>query len=119
MSITEIAFTGLPVTNMKASRSFYDALLAAEPFFVTPDGNLAEYRVGQGILTIGVLGDAFRPSSDGPFVALEVDDFDSEIRRISDIGAKIAVQRVELPTSIFAIVLDPDGNKLMIHKATA
>ncbi len=118
MSITEIAFTGIPVTDMNASRKFYDALLSTEPFFQTPDGSLAEYKIGQGILTIGVLGDAFKPSSDGSFIALEVSDFDADMARISSLGAQVAVQRIELPTSVFAIVLDPDGNKLMIHKAS-
>ena len=117
MPVTEIAFTGIPVSSMTEARTFYDDLLGTPPFFVTPDGNLAEYRVGQGILTIGVLGDAFKPSSDGSFVALEVDDFDSEMKRIGNTAARVVVPTVELPTSVFAIILDPYGNKLMIHKA--
>ena len=117
MAIVEIAFTGLPISNIEVSRKFYDDLLMAEPFFQTPDGKLFEYRVGNGILNIGNLGDTFKPSSDGTFIALEADVFESEIERISGLGAKIIVPRVELPTSVFAIILDPDGNKIMIHKA--
>ena len=79
--------------------------------FQSPDSNLIEYRVGAGILTIGNLGEAFQPSSQGAFIALEVDDFESEVARVSALGVNIVAPHVELPTSVFAIILDPDGTR--------
>lgn len=117
MSITDIAFTGIPVSNMTAAKAFYGELLQVGPMFESPDGQLVEYRVGSGILTIGNLGEAFKPSSQGTFIALEVDDFESEMTRLPKFGAKVLVPHVELPTSVFSIIADPDGNKIMIHKA--
>lgn len=74
--------------------------------------------MGAGILTVGELGEAFQPSPDGSFIALEVDDFETELERIAALGAEVVVPRVEPPTSVFAIIADPDGNRLMIHRAT-
>ena len=119
MSITNIAFTGIPVTDVSEAKAFYRELLQTEPMFESPDGRLVEYRIGNGILTIGNLGDAFKPSSQGTFVALEVDEFDAEMERLSKLGAKVLVPRVELPTSVFSIIADQDGNKIMIHRANS
>jgi predicted enzyme related to lactoylglutathione lyase len=119
MSITNIAFTGIPVTDVSKAKAFYGELLQVEPIFESPDGQLVEYRIGSGILTIGNLGDAFRPSSQGTFVALEVDEFDNEMERLSKLGVEILVPRVELPTSVFSIIADQDGNRIMIHRANA
>jgi predicted enzyme related to lactoylglutathione lyase len=118
MSITDIAFTGIPVSDMTTAKTFYGQLLQAEPMFESPDGRLVEYRIGSGILTIGNLGDAFKPSSQGTFVALEADEFESEMTRLSKLEVNVLVPRVELPTSVFSIIADPDGNKIMIHKTT-
>ncbi len=117
MSIIDIAFTGIPVSNITAAKVFYSELLQTEPVFESPDGQLVEYSVGKGILTIGNLGEAFKPSSQGTFIALEVDNFESEMTRLSKSGVKVLVPHVDLPTSIFSIIADPDGNKIMIHKA--
>ena len=117
MSITDIAFTGIPVSDMTTAKAFYGQLLGGKPMFESPDGRLVEYRIGSGILTIGNLGDAFQPAPQGTFVALEADEFESEMARLSKIGVKVLVPRVELPTSIFSIIADPDGNKIMVHKA--
>ena len=112
MSITDI-----PVSDMTTAKAFYGQLLGGKPMFESPDGRLVEYRIGNGILTIGNLGDAFQPATQGTFVALEADEFESEMARLSKIGVKVLVPRVELPTSIFSIIADPDGNKIMVHKA--
>ena len=117
MSITDIAFTGIPVSDMTTAKAFYGQLLGGKPTVESPDGRLVEYRIGNGILTIGNLGDAFQPATQGTFVALEADEFESEMSRLSKLGVKVLVPRVELPTSIFSIIADPDGNKIMVHKA--
>jgi len=116
LKITEIAFTGTPVTDIKRARDFYERVLGLKPTLETLGGMLVEYGIGNGILTIGCLGEAWKPSSDGPFVALEVEELDQEIKQLESKGVKFAMGATDLPTSRFAVILDPDGNKIMIHR---
>lgn len=119
MKVTEIAFTGTPVTDIKRAREFYEGVLGLKPTLETLGGMLVEYGLGNGTFTIGCLGEAFKPSSDGTFVALEVENLDAEITRLETRGVKFVTGITELATSRFALILDPDGNKIMIHKRKA
>jgi predicted enzyme related to lactoylglutathione lyase len=116
MKVVEIAFTGTPVTDIKRSRAFYEGVLDLKPTLESLGGLLVEYRIGNGTFTIGCLGVAWKPSPDGPFVAFEVEDLDAEIAQLESKGVKFAMRATNLPTSRFAVIFDPDGNKIMIHK---
>jgi predicted enzyme related to lactoylglutathione lyase len=119
MKILEIAFTGTPVTDIARARAFYEGVLELEPTLESLGGLLVEYGIGNGTFTIGCLGEAWKPSPDGPFVAFEVEDLDAEIARLESKGVKFAMRATNLPTSRFAVIFDPDGNKIMIHKRNA
>jgi len=119
MKIIEIAFTGTPVTDIKRARAFYEGVLELKPTIELLGGQLVEYAIGNGTFTIGCLGEAWRPSPDGTFIAFEVDDIDAEITRLASKGVKFAMGATDLPTSRFAAILDPDGNKILIHKRKA
>jgi hypothetical protein len=54
-----------------------------------------------------------------PHLALEVDDFDQTIDLIRRHKVPFALEPVETPRCRAAIVLDPDGNKLRVHKRKA
>ena len=116
MKIIEIEFTGTPVTDIKRARAFYEGVLELKPTLESLGGQLVEYRIGNGTFTIGCLGEAWKPSPDGTFVAFEVEDLDAEITHLESKGVKFAMKATELPTSRFAVIFDPDGNKIMIHK---
>ena len=76
--ITEIAFTGYPVTDLARARTFYETLLGLKPAktFGEGDRQWIEYEVGTGTIAISNLaGDAWKPASDGPAVAFEVENF--------------------------------------------
>ena len=117
MAIEKIEFTGTPVTEIKRARAFYEGVLGLKPMNEQLGGQLVEYRVGDGIFTVACLGTNFKPSSDGTFIAFEVTDLDEEIIRLKAEGVKFATEAIDLPTSRFAMIFDPDGNKIMIHKA--
>lgn len=116
MKVTEIAFTGAPVTDIKRARDFYEGVLGFKPTLEALGGMLVEYGIGNGTFTIGCLGEAWKPSSDGPFIAFEVEDLDTEIQQLESKGVTFAMGVTDLPTSRFAVIFDPDGNKIMIHK---
>jgi len=79
-------------------------------------GNWIEYSIGAGTFGIGAYGDAWQPSSQGTCVAFEVDDLDAEIERLKSKGVTFAMDTMDTPVCRFAIVCDPDGNKVMIHE---
>ena len=79
-------------------------------------GKWIEYTIGQDTLAIGNVSDMWRPSDQGTGAAFEVEDFDDAIKRLKDRHVRFAAEPFETPCCHMAVVQDPDGNKLMIHK---
>ncbi len=50
---------------------------------------------------------------------LEVDDFDKTIEHLRHHNVQFALEPFDLPYCRAAIIMDPDGNKLGIHKRNA
>lgn len=116
--ITKIEFTGTPVSDIKRARAFYENTLGLNPTREALGGKLVEYHLGTGIFTIACLGAEWKPSADGTFVAFEVDNLEAEVERLRHKGVTLITDIIEIPTSRFVLILDPDGNKIMMHKAT-
>lgn len=114
--ITEIAFTGTPVTDIKRAREFYEGVLGLKPTMESAGGLWVEYDIGAGTFGIGCYGDVWKPSDQGTCVAFEVDNFDAEIARLKSLNVKFATEVMPTPVCQFAIICDPDGNRIMIHK---
>jgi predicted enzyme related to lactoylglutathione lyase len=114
--IKEIAFTGSSVTDMKRARAFYEDILGLEPSEEMAGGKWIEYGVGGGIFAITNIDPKWTPSSQGAAIAFEVDDIDSMIQQLKKSGAKFFLEKSETPVCWTAIVYDPDGNKVVIHK---
>jgi len=47
---------------------------------------------------------------------LEVEDFDAAIGELKKANVRFAADAFETPVCHMAVVQDPDGNKLIIHK---
>ena len=116
MKATNIAFTGIPVTDMKRARAFYEGVLKLKPSGEFAEGVWIEYEIGPDTIAIGSVGDQWKPSSDGTSVAIEVEDFAEAIKSLKAANAPILDDSVESPVCRMAIVQDPDGNKIIIHK---
>jgi predicted enzyme related to lactoylglutathione lyase len=114
--INEIAFTGTPVTDIKRAREFYESVLGLKPAMESAGGMWVEYEIGNGTLGIGCYGEVWKPSPDGTCIAFEVDNMDAEIARLKSRGVKFSMEVMDTPVCHFAIILDPDGNQIMIHK---
>jgi predicted enzyme related to lactoylglutathione lyase len=114
--IKEIAFTGTPVTDMKRARQFYEGVLGFKPTHEGAGGMWVEYDFGNGTFGIGCYGDAWKPASDGTCIAFEADDLDALMAKLKSGGVKVAMDITDTPVCRFAIVCDPDGNKVMMHK---
>lgn len=119
--VLEFAFTGYPVTEMKRARAFYEDVLGLKPSMTWEDEGHAwiEYDVAGHTLAINNGSPQWKPSSDGPALALEVEDFDATVATLRERGVRFAVEPLEVATCRLAVVLDPDGNSLAIHRRKA
>ncbi len=116
MKINNIAFVGIPVTDINRARKFYEGVLGLKPSGEFGKGVWIEYDIGVGTLAIGSVGDQWKPSPDGTSVALEVDDFESAIKNFKQANVSFDTEHVESPVCRMAVIQDPDGNKIIIHK---
>jgi predicted enzyme related to lactoylglutathione lyase len=116
MKIKAIGFVAIPVTDVKRARSFYENVLGLEVSDEMMSGKWVEYAVGDDTLAIANVSDEWTPSDQGTGAAFEVEDFDEAIRRLRDQQVPFAAEPFETPCCHMAVVQDPDGNKLIIHK---
>jgi predicted enzyme related to lactoylglutathione lyase len=114
MKAKKIAFTGVPVTDIKRARRFYEGVLKVSGEF--GEGVWIEYEIGPDTLAIGSVGDQWKPSENGTSVAIEVEDFNAAVKSLKQAKARFAAEGIESPVCWRAVVQDPDGNKIIIHK---
>ncbi len=118
MKVTDIAFTCYPVTDLRRARRFYEGVLGLKEsrFFGAEDTGFVEYDIGPGTLGIGNGAPDWNPSPGGGSVALEVEDFNAAIAQLKANGCAFRLESLETPVCHMAIVSDPDGNSVMIHR---
>jgi predicted enzyme related to lactoylglutathione lyase len=116
MIIKNIAFVGIPVTDIPRARKFYEEVLGLRVSDEMMGGKWIEYSVGDDTLAIANVGEQWTPSNQGTGAALEVEDFDDTIKHLKDQQVRFTAEPFETPCCHMAVVQDPDGNKLIIHK---
>ena len=118
IQVNEIAFVGYPVTDKLRARTFYEGLLGIKTTIDMEMGEhyWTEYDIGTGTLA---LSNYWKPSAEpkmGPTAALEVENFDGTIALLKEKGVPIVDGPFESSICFMAMVTDPDGNSLWIHK---
>ena len=116
MKIKKIAFVGIPVTDMERAREFYEDVLGLKIADQMMGGQWIEYVVGDDTLAIANVGEQRTPSDQGIAAAFEGENFDKAIKHLKDRQVSFAAEPFETPCCHMAVVQDPDGNKLIIHK---
>ena len=119
INVTEIAFTAYPVTDMAHARSFYEGVfnLKESACFEHEGKSWVEYDVGAGTLALSNMSaDQWKPNNDGPSTALEVEDFEGAVAAVREFGSTFYIEPMDTGVCQMAIVGDPDGNSLIIHK---
>lgn len=118
MNVVGIAFTSYPVTDLTRARQFYEGVLGLTEarFFEKDNTGFVEYDIGPGTLGIGNGAPDWKPSAGGGSVALEVDDFDAAIAPLKANGCAFRLEPLETPVCHMAVVSDPDGNSVTIHR---
>ena len=116
MKVKEIGFVAIPVTDMERARKFYEGVLGLKESGRFMEGQVDRIRRRQGHARHRQHQrhlDAVRSRTGA---ALEMEDFDEAIAELKKANVKFAWDAFESPVCHMAIVQDPDGNKLMIHK---
>lgn len=116
---TDIAFTGYPVTDIARARAFYEGVLGLKSaaVFEHEGRHWIEYEIGPATLAISNMSaDKWKPSSDGPSVALEVADFDAAVGILRAKKTVFKLEPFDSGVCRMAIVADPDGNSIIIHQ---
>ena len=80
----EIAFAAYPVTDIARARKFYEGVLGLKPSapLKSETQQWIEYDIGPGTLGIGC-SEQWKPSKDGPSIALEVEDFAGAVSKFA------------------------------------
>lgn len=117
MKIVEIAFSAYPVTDLSRARAFYEGVLGLTPS-PTANPHWVEYEIGPHTLGIGS-AEGWLPNKDGGSVGLEVEDFDAAIAELRAADVTFRMEPFSTPVCRMAIIHDPDGNSVLIHKRHA
>ena len=116
MKINGLAFVGIPVTNMQRARAFYEDVLRLTVSEEMMGGKWVEYSLGNNTLAIASVGPEWLPSDQGTGAALEVEDFAETINYLKDLKVPFTTEPFESPCCRMAVIADPDGNNIVIHK---
>jgi len=116
MKIKEIGFVAIPVTDIARARKFYECVLGLQKTEEFMDGQWIEYGIGKDTLAIANVSPDWTPSDQGTGAAFELEDFDGAITELKKANVRFAAEAFETPVCHMAVVQDPDGNKIMIHK---
>jgi len=116
MKINGLAFVGVPVTDMQRARAFYEDVLRLTVSEDMMGGKWVEYSLGNNTLAIASVGPEWLPSDQGTGAALEVEDFEEAINYLKNRKVPFTTEPFESPCCHMAVIGDPDGNNIVIHK---
>ncbi|MGH7549411.1 MAG: VOC family protein [Gemmatimonadota bacterium] len=122
--IRKMAFVGHPTRDLDRAKRFYGEVLGLR-HSKDYEGRWSEFTTPEG-KTIAL--DTYSPEaidSPTPYLALETDDIEAEVARLREAGVTV-VRDIwanhdadEQEICRMAIVLDPEGNPVMLHQTAA
>jgi predicted enzyme related to lactoylglutathione lyase len=97
MKVKALAFVGIPVTDMKRARAFYEGVLGLKVSEEMMGGKWVEYSLGNNTLAIASVGPQWLPSDQGTGAALEVENFDEAVESLKDDTFLSQPSRLKVP----------------------
>jgi catechol 2,3-dioxygenase-like lactoylglutathione lyase family enzyme len=113
--ITEIAFFCYPVSDISRSRDFYENILGLKLSRNFRDEWL-EYDLSGTSFAITTMDTTHIAGAKGAVVAFEVADLDAFVGRLKQRQVQFVLDTSASPVCRFAVVADPDGNEVIVHK---
>jgi predicted enzyme related to lactoylglutathione lyase len=114
------AYFEIPVVDMDRAITFYQSLLEIE----LERGTIHDYEMaffpfehnGVGISGALAKGDVYRPSIDGVFLYLQIDDIDALISKAIILGSEILLDKTEAESCFVAEIKDSEGNRICLKQ---
>jgi predicted enzyme related to lactoylglutathione lyase len=116
--ITSIAFIVYPVSSMERARAFYEHVLGLHKTY-DYQNIWIEYDVGASTFAITTTEMGHAPGAKGAVVAFEVSDFEAFIHKMKERAVSFVMEAFDTPVCRMAVIEDPDGNHITIHKRHA
>ncbi len=114
MNVRGIDFTFFAVRDMQKSLTFYRDLLGISLTSLVHEGKWAEFEINPGTLVLGQGDDFTQPG--GGVVALAVEDAAAAVAELEQAGVSPFFPLDESPVCFWAVIKDPDGNRVIIHQ---
>jgi len=113
----KVAFTMYPIKDAERARAFYGETLGLEIGSKASSGAWTEFDLpGGGCLALFKTTELEPSSNSGGSVALEVSDLDAEKARLKGLGVKFKADLIESPVCRMAVILDSEGNSIILHE---
>lgn len=113
----KVAFTMYPVKDTERARSFYEGTLGLKVGKHSENAVWTEYDLpGGGCLALFKTNDIQPSAGAGGSVAFEVDDLDALVARLKSEGARFKAEMVHSPVCRMSVVLDSEGNSIILHE---
>ncbi len=79
-------------------------------------GQWVEYDIKGETFAITAMMESHQPGAKGAGIAFEVDDLDASVAQLKRANVKFVMDIFESPVCRMAVIADPDGNHIVIHK---
>jgi predicted enzyme related to lactoylglutathione lyase len=114
------AYFEIPVVDMERAINFYESLLETE----LERGTIHEYEMaffpyehnGVGISGALAKGDVYKPSIDGIFLYLQIEDIDAIISKAVNLGSEVLLEKTEAESCFVAEIKDSEGNRICLKQ---
>ena len=113
-----VAFTMLPVKDMKRARSFYEKTLGLAVGSRSSNGIWTEYDLPRGGCVALFATQSAEPGGGGS-LAFEVADLDALIAQLDAKGIYFEARMVHSPVCRMSILKDSEGNSLILHELSS
>lgn len=116
--ISKVAFTMYPVVNLDRAKKFYEDNLNLIPSKISAEGKWLEYDLPNGgCFAITTMAEGVLPSNKaGGSIAFEVENLESVVSNLKKKKVEVAMDTFQSPVCRFAVILDSEGNGIILHE---
>lgn len=118
MDAKAVDFISCTVSDLETSVEFYRDTLGLSLEYHNDEIGWAEFGTRPTTIALGEANEGvpLTPGDGGVTIALAVDDIESALAELRDAGHDIKMDFVDTGVCDMAMVADPDGNPIMLHR---
>jgi catechol 2,3-dioxygenase-like lactoylglutathione lyase family enzyme len=114
--LKKVAFTMYPIADTARARAFYEGVLGLAVGKHSDNGVWTEYDLPDGGCLALFRTTDLAPRGDGGAIAFEVDDLDAQIAQLRAAGVTFKAEMIHSPVCRMSVVLDSEGNSVILHQ---